>query len=43
MAELDYATVHRYWNAAQPSILAPYMARTGFRTGIGSDALAGLF
>ena len=25
MAELDYETVHRYWNAAQPSNLAPYM------------------
>ncbi len=35
-AELDYATVHQYWNAAQPSILAPYMMDGfGFPTGAG--------
>ena len=38
MAELDYATVHRYWNAAQPSILAPYMM-----DGFGFPAGAGQF
>jgi len=38
MAELDYATVHRYWNAAQPSILAPYMM-----DGFGFPAGAGRF
>ncbi len=36
--ELDYATVHRYWNAAQPSILAPYMM-----DGFGFPAGAGRF
>lgn len=25
MADLDYGTVRRYWNAAQPSILASYV------------------
>ena len=38
MAELDYATVHRYWNAAEPSILAPYMM-----DGFGFPAGAGRF
>ena len=38
MAELDYATVDRYWNAAQPSILAPYMM-----DGFGFPAGAGRF
>ena len=36
--ELDYATVHQYWNAAEPSILAPYMM-----DGFGFPAGAGRF
>ncbi len=36
--ELDYATVHQYWNAAQPSTLAPYMM-----DGFGFPAGAGRF
>ena len=38
MAELDYATVQQYWNAAQPSTLAPYMM-----DGFGFPAGAGRF
>jgi trans-aconitate methyltransferase len=38
MAELDYATVLRYWNAAHPSILSPYMM-----DGFGFPAGAGRF
>ena len=35
-AELDYGTVQQYWNAAQPSILAPYMMDGfGFPAGAG--------
>ena len=36
--DLDYATVRRYWNAARPSILAPYMM-----DGFGFPAGAGRF
>ncbi len=38
MTELDYATVQRYWNAAKPSILSPYMM-----DGFGFPAGAGRF
>jgi trans-aconitate methyltransferase len=38
VTELDYATVNRYWNAAKPSILSPYMM-----DGFGFPASAGRF
>ena len=38
MTELDYATVRRYWNTVQPSILSPYMM-----DGFGFPAGAGRF
>ena len=38
MTEIDYATVNRYWDAATPSILGPYMM-----DGFGFPAIAGDF
>jgi len=38
MTEIDYATVNRYWEAASPSILGPYMM-----DGFGFPAIAGDF
>ena len=38
MTEIDYATVNRYWEAASPSVLGPYMM-----DGFGFPAIAGDF